>query len=104
MKKIKTSIVDFMLEHWTWSKKTFGASMRTRGLTEHIRKELLEIEASPKDIGEWVDVVSLAIDGFMRAGGAPVLLVPLLWRKLGINKTRTYPFPKSDDECSEHVR
>jgi hypothetical protein len=37
-----------------WSRQTFGEGKRTRGICEHIRKELLEIEADPEDLIEWL--------------------------------------------------
>lgn len=37
-----------------FSADTFGPGPRTKGICDHIRKELLEIEASPTDVAEWV--------------------------------------------------
>lgn len=45
-----------------WSAKTFGIGLRTVGICKHIRKELLEIEAEPYDLDEWIDVMILAMD------------------------------------------
>ena len=49
-----------------WSAQTFGPGLRTVALTKHIRKELLEIEAKPHDVTEWIDVVILGFDGAWR--------------------------------------
>ena len=51
-----------------FSLNTFGPGRRTKGVCEHIRKEMKEIEADPKDIWEWVDVIILGFDGAWRSG------------------------------------
>ena len=58
-----------------FSLKTFGPGARTKGVCDHIRKELLEISVAPKDIMEWVDVIILAFDGTWRAGILPSSVV-----------------------------
>jgi hypothetical protein len=98
------SFTDFIYEKTIWSIKTFGNGKRTLGITKHIRKELLEIEAAPDDRMEWIDVIMLGLDGYTRCGGKPEKLIHDLYAKLGINQKRTYPFPASEDEPSEHVR
>lgn len=50
-----------------WSLNTFGPADRTRGVLDHAYKELEEISADPLDVGEWIDLVILAIDGALRA-------------------------------------
>ncbi|WP_368735417.1 dATP/dGTP pyrophosphohydrolase domain-containing protein, partial [Metapseudomonas otitidis] len=44
-----------------FSERTFGPGSRAKGVVDHIRKELKEIEASPGDLSEWIDVVILAL-------------------------------------------
>lgn len=54
-----------------WSFKTFGSPADGRdhkGALDHIKKELLEIEANPADAVEWIDVLILAVDAMTRAG------------------------------------
>jgi hypothetical protein len=51
-----------------FSLKTFGPGERTLGIIDHIRKELAEIRSEPSDLEEWIDVISLALDGSWRAG------------------------------------
>jgi hypothetical protein len=51
-----------------WSEATFGPGVRTLGVTNHIRKELEEIEKDPHDLNEWTDVIILAFDGAWRSG------------------------------------
>lgn len=37
-----------------------------RGVCDHIRKELIEVEESNGDSSEWVDLVILSLDGLTR--------------------------------------
>ena len=48
-----------------------GPGERTKGVCNHIRKELSEIDAKPDDVVEYADVAILAFDGAMRAGHSP---------------------------------
>lgn len=50
-----------------FSSATFGPGPRSKGMVDHIRKELVEIEADPLDVKEWIDVVILGLDGAWRA-------------------------------------
>lgn len=43
-----------------FSRRTFGPGDRHKGIIDHIRKELVEIEQAPGDIKEWIDVIILA--------------------------------------------
>jgi len=45
---------------------TFGPGRRTKGVIDHIRRELREIEDEPHRLEEWIDVVLLALDGAWR--------------------------------------
>jgi hypothetical protein len=85
-----------------WSLKTFGPGKRTRGLVEHIRRELDEILANPDDLTEPVDVILLAMDLYARAGGKSLL--EDLRKKHNINTWRTWPAPESEDHPAEHDR
>lgn len=53
-----------------FSRATFGPGARTKGVADHIRKELGEIESAPLDLEEWVDVILLALDGAWRCAEA----------------------------------
>lgn len=99
-----SALVSYIQRQEEWSAKTFGNGVRTKGITAHIRKELLEIEAAPHDVEEWTDVVILALDGAWRAGYSPEQIVAALEAKQAKNFKRTYPMPLSDDHPSEHVR
>ena len=89
-----------------WSEKTFGPGTRTKGVIDHIRKELLEIEAEPNDLSEWIDVVILALDGAWRAGFTPKQIVAALEAKQAKNMAREWPDWRtaSPDTAIEHVR
>lgn len=55
-----------LLRQMAFSHATFGPGNRRKGVIDHIRKELDEIEAGDGDPDEWVDVVILALDGLTR--------------------------------------
>jgi hypothetical protein len=89
-----------------WSIDTFGPGPRTKGVVDHIRKELLEIEAEPEDIEEWVDVMILAADGAYRAGASPQGVIDTYIDKLRRNMARQWPDWRTQpaDRAIEHVR
>lgn len=89
-----------------WSKNTFGPALRTKGIIDHIKKELKEIEAEPHDLSEWIDVVILAMDGFWRHGGSVDDLMTRLLAKQQKNIARTWPDWRtmSEDVAIEHDR
>ena len=84
-----------LLEHLTrqrnWSAQTFGPDNRWKGVIDHIRKELLEIEAAPNDLEEWIDVVILALDGAWRSGATPEQIIAALDGKQRKNEARQWP-------------
>ena len=100
----KTVIIDHLEKQIAWSRRTFGDGPRTKGIIEHIRKELLEIEAEPRSLEEWIDVVILGLDGAWRAGYRPDQIVDMLRHKQAVNERRTWPNPTSEDVAIEHVR
>ncbi len=55
-----------LLRQMAFSHATFGPGTRTKGVVDHIRKELVEVEEGGGDSAEWVDVVILALDGLTR--------------------------------------
>ena len=89
-----------------WSEQTFGPGDRTQGVIDHIRKELIEIEADPSDISEWIDVVILALDGAWRSGAAPEQIVAALVAKQTKNELRKWPDWRTSDpnKAIEHDR
>lgn len=89
-----------------FSGRTFGPGARTAGVLAHIRKELLEIEAKPDDLSEWINVAILAFDGAWRAGYTPDQIVAALAAKQAKNEARTWPDWRtaSPDAPIEHVK
>lgn len=104
-----TPLFDFLAHlrrQRAFSEQTFGPSVRTAGVVDHIRKELCEIEADPSDISEWIDVVILALDGAWRAGYAPEEIIAALVAKQDKNEARAWPDWRTApvDKAIEHVR
>lgn len=89
-----------------FSERTFGPGARTAGVCDHIRKELLEIEAAPGDLMEWVDVILLALDGAWRTGASPEQIAAAIEAKQTRNEGRTWPDWRTApaDRAIEHVR
>lgn len=99
-----------------FSRATFGPGERMKGVIDHIRKELVEVEAtSPDDRAEeWVDVVILALDGLTRCLVEEVYDVDeaadsackMILAKQGRNEMREWPDWRSasPDKAIEHVR
>lgn len=90
----------------TWSFETFGPGDNFEGLITHIRKELVEIEAKPHDLTEWIDVIILALDGAYRQGYSAEDIARALLAKQTKNEHRQWPdwrtVPKG--EAIEHIR
>ena len=86
-----------------WSERTFGAGDFARSIVDHIRKELVEIEANPTDLEEWIDVMLLAIDGAWRAGYSPDAIAAALSAKQTVNEWRKWEAPRTD-RAIEHIR
>lgn len=99
-----------MLSHLTrqreFSERTFGPGSRAKGVVDHIRKELCEIEADPTDLSEWADVVILALDGFWRAGASPQQIIDTIVAKQTKNEARVWPDWRTmpADKAIEHDR
>ena len=89
-----------------WSARTFGPGDRAKGVVDHIRKELNEIEADPGDLKEWIDVVILGLDGAWRCGATPEQIIAALVAKQAKNEARQWPDWRTApaDRAIEHVR
>lgn len=96
----------FLARQREWGIRTFGPGARTRGVTEHIRRELAEVEADPHDVTEWMDVAILAFAGALRHGAEPQQIIDALLAKQARNEARTWPDWRAVDEDAviEHVR
>ena len=99
-------LVAHLFRQRAFSLRTFGPSPRTKGVIDHIRKELIEIETAPGDLMEWIDVVMLALDGAWRAGHEPAAIALALATKLTKNELRQWPDWRTaaPDTAIEHVR
>lgn len=99
-------LVEHLERQREFSLRTFGPGMRTDGVIDHIKKELVEIKASPNDVTEWVDVVMLALDGAWRAGHEPQEICQAIHAKLQRNIARTWPDWRTAEpgKAIEHVR
>lgn len=99
-------LIEHLHRQQDFSLSTFGPGMRTAGLIDHIKKELIEIEADPRDLTEWIDVVMLGLDGAWRAGYDARDICEALAAKLERNMARNWPDWRTaePDKAIEHVR
>lgn len=74
-----------------FSERTFGPGSRVSGVCDHIRKELIEVEAEGGPLSEWVDVIILAFDGAWRSGASPEEIVTAIVAKQIKNEGRKWP-------------
>lgn len=106
-----------LLRQMAWSHATFGPGVRTQGVVDHIRKELVEVLEGNGDSAEWVDVVILALDGLTRqlsyctgerANPTTIaeVAVRMIVGKQGRNEARVWPDWRTmpADRAIEHVR
>jgi len=113
-----------LLRQRIWSAQTFGPSDRTKGVADHIRRELHEIAAAKACLdlavatghdgaaersaltGEWIDVVILALDGAWRSGATPEQIIDAIVAKQTKNEARNWPDWRtmSEDVAIEHDR
>jgi hypothetical protein len=99
-------MIAFLVRQRAFSLRALGPRQTGRGVADHIRKELAEIESSGGALEEWVDVMLLAFDGAMRAGAAPDAIAAGLEAKLTRNEGRSWPdWRDADpDKAIEHHR
>ena len=90
----------------TFSEKNFGPGPRAAGVVDHIRKELVEVEAAPNDLSEWIDVIILAFDGAWREGYSSAEIVAALVTKQTRNEARRWPDWRTAEpgKAIEHIR
>jgi len=84
-------LLRYLRRQRVFSEKTCGPGTRAKGIVDHIRKELIEVEQDPRDLKEWIDVVTLALDGAWRAGHSPEQIAAQLDATLTRNEARTWP-------------
>jgi hypothetical protein len=87
-------LVEWVRRQRAFSSKTFGPGDKTASIVAHIKKELDEIlEAASREesLGEWVDVVILALDQCWRLGYEPEQVAAALRTKQLKNIGRRWP-------------
>lgn len=99
-------LVQHLYRQRAFSLNTFGPGPRTKGVIDHITKELKEIEAEPTDLYEWVDLVLLSLDGAWRAGHSPEAIAEAINAKQAKNEARKWPDWRTadPDKAIEHDR
>lgn len=107
MTKAIMDLPDFIERQKAFSESAFGPGNRTKGVSDHIRKELVEVaEAGDDALAEWTDVILLALDGAWRCGASPEAICLAMEAKLFENKSRTWPDWRTvdPDKAIEHVK
>lgn len=99
-------LIEHLKRQQKFSLETFGPGSRSKGVIDHIRKELVEIEQDPLCLEEWCDLILLALDGAWRAGHSPVSICSALDWKMTKNENREWPDWRTadPDKAIEHVR
>jgi hypothetical protein len=111
------NLIEHLKRQMVFSRAAFGPGQRTEGVSDHIRKELVEIAAEDAHHGqqaeEWVDVVILGLDGLWRSLSRDVghefiaeVAVRMIEAKQAINERRDWPDWRTApiDKAIEHVR
>lgn len=126
---MKDFFKEWLAQDIPFSFRAFGEGMRSKGIREHVRRELVEIEKDPNDPEEWADVVILGLDGLWRclyygtytknfpypppSPSGPdcwdvtrlsELIAVILRSKLEKNERRKWPAPQGQDTPVEHDR
>lgn len=101
-------LIKHIAQQQRWSRETFGPPCERgyEGVVDHLRKELQEIEDNPFDLEEWIDVITLAIDGAWRTGHDPQEIAKCLSDKLEKNKKRDWPNWRTQPagKAIEHIK
>jgi len=87
-----------IIQYRDWNFAKFGDDgPRTERIVNHIKSELEEVLADPKDILEWVDVMLFAWQGALRAGHSPEEIVDGVVEKMAKNKHRHWFSAREED-------
>lgn len=101
---------------YEWHLKTFGPHDKTKGIIDHIDKELLEVELEPDKLEEWIDLMILSFSGacdvakrhYPRASSKEIVSVVFsaLKSKLKKNKARQWPDWRTAEpgKAIEHIK
>jgi len=103
---LQFDLVTHLHRQMAFSAKTFGPGSRVQGVCDHIRKELIEVEAEDGPLSEWVDVIILGLDGAWRSGHTPEQIAAAIVAKQKKNEGRTWPDWRTAElgKAIEHVR
>lgn len=84
--------------------ETFGPNYK--GVLNHVRKEIKEIEAAPDDLEEHIDLILLAFSSALYTGCTPEEIANMLEAKQKKNELRTWPDWKTakSGEVIEHLK
>lgn len=106
-----------ILRHMAFSHATFGPGERRKGVLDHMRKEIEEVEEGGGDAAEWVDLLMLSLDGLTRRlsycrgeradpNAVAETACNMISGKQGRNEARTWPDWRTadPDKAIEHDR
>lgn len=96
---------DFWDQCTTWQQETLG-NRGSKGPLAHLAKEVVEIQNNPRDLEEYADAVFMIINALYNEGFTFWDLLQACWKKLEINKLRSWPKPSADnlDKPIEHIK
>ena len=107
---LQFDLVQHLHRQIKFSARTFGPGDRVDGVCDHIRKELAEVQADAAagvpTLGEWVDVIILALEGAWRSGATAEQIVSAIAAKQTKNEGRKWPDWRTADPAKaiEHDR
>lgn len=107
-----------LLRQMAFSHQAYGPGERRKGVCDHLKKEIEEMEKGHGESAEWVDIVILALDGLTQrlaycygdSRNDPIDVAETACRmieaKQGRNEGRTWPDWRTApaDQAIEHVR
>ena len=104
----KFNLIEHLRRQHEFSLGAFGPGFRIKGICDHLRKEVTEIESAenPAEIlGELTDILILAFDAQLRIA-TPEQIVAALVAKQTQNEAREWPDWRNcdPDKAIEHVR
>jgi hypothetical protein len=101
--EVGQALILFKDKHAEWSRKTFGPDGDPTGALRHLKKEVDEILADPKDVIEYADAFIILLDVIRRAGYTFEFILAVAIEKQKINEKREWSKPIPGEPC-EHVR
>lgn len=100
------SLGRFLADIMAWQHETFGPHQTLEGIRDHMRKEVKEIEDSPADRTEPIDLIMLGISYLRRLGLDAAEVVALWQQRMVALKRRSWPDWRTADldKAIEHLR